>query len=68
MLQRISVGDGAVMPRACGEAERVARYGDVVRHRYELAELIAAYNYLVTECSRDEAWRRIKAIRNPVEK
>lgn len=59
----VDVGDKAVMPVPDGHLEWHMRYGDALGHRYEAASVIAAYKYLINECSRGEIWRRVKLLR-----
>lgn len=54
------------MPLPNSNIEWHLRYGnEVTKLGYALtaASIVEAYGYLVIECSRDEAWRRIKIIR-----
>ena len=53
------------MPWPEAELEWDLRYGGREGKTAELtaAEVVAAYRYLVLECTKAEAWRRIKLIR-----
>jgi hypothetical protein len=60
---RVDVGDGATMPKPDSNLEWHMRYGDAVGRRFAAAEVVAAYNYLIWRCTKDEIWRRVKLIR-----
>lgn len=57
----IDVGDGAQMTCPTDELEWRLRYGD--KPSLVAASAIESFAYLVMSCSRDEAWRRIKIMR-----
>lgn len=68
----IEVGDGAVMSVPIGEWLWQLRYArpepnrgkHICDDRMLAAGVIESYMYLVQECSKEEAWRRIKIMRN----
>ena len=59
----VDVGGGAIMNAPLARLEWNLRYGDLEQVRYDAAEVIAAYRYLIHECTCDEACRRIKLMR-----
>jgi hypothetical protein len=59
---KVAVGDGAIMTAPI-DLEWHLRYGDPMLVRMQAAEAIASYDYLIRECSQDEALRRLKALR-----
>lgn len=67
----IEVGDGAIMSVPIGEWLWQLRYvrkeqtrpAHICDDRMLAAGVIASYMYLVQECTKEEAWRRIKIMR-----
>lgn len=64
-VKRVYIGGGAQMTAPLN-LEWHLRYGDPSQVRYVAAEVVASFKYLIEECSRDEAWRRIKLMRESV--
>jgi hypothetical protein len=62
-MVNVDMGDGASMPMPDNDIEWHLRYGNRQKYALSAASIVAAYNYLVLECSKKEAWRRIKLIR-----
>lgn len=66
----VRVGPESSMTAPQPDLEWLARYGseeNVVGRRMVMAEAIASYRYLVESCTKDEAWRRLKLIREAME-
>lgn len=59
----VDCGDGAQMTMPRDRLEWNLRYGDPERVRFDAASVVESYAYLVMECSKEEAWRRIKLMR-----
>lgn len=59
----VDVGGGAYMSAPRSLLEWEMRYGDVERVRFVAASVIESYRYLIMECSKDEAWHRLKLMR-----
>ena len=62
----VAVAPDAQMSCPTGELEWQMRYGDPVRVRMLVASVLDSYEYLVCHCSKEEAWRRIKIMREAV--
>ena len=60
----VDMGDGASMTMPRGRLEWNLRYGNPEAVRYDAASVVETFRYLVLECNRDEAWRRIKLMRD----
>jgi hypothetical protein len=60
-VHRVKVAPDAQMAFPSGEMCWQARYGQ--HHDYGVAESLESYRYLVLECKKEEAWRRILCIR-----
>lgn len=58
----VDIGGGAQMSFPSAEELWQQRYGQPLR-RFTTASALASYEYLVLECTKDEAWRRIKLLR-----
>jgi hypothetical protein len=70
----VEVGDGAVMTLPRGEWQWQLRYvrpeparGTQCDDRMLAAGICESYLYLIQECTKDEAWRRIKILRAALE-
>lgn len=57
----VKVGDGAQMTFPSAELCHQMRYG--VNHDYAAAGSLESFRYLVLECTKAEAWRRILLMR-----
>ena len=57
----VDVGDGAQMTFPVGEFCHQMRYGQ--NADIAAASALDSYRYLVLECTKEEAWKRIKLIR-----
>ena len=64
----VAVAEDAQMSCPTGELEWQMRYGDPVKVRMLVAGVLDSYEYLVCHCSKEEAWRRIKIMREAVRK
>jgi hypothetical protein len=62
----VSVGDGAQMTCPRPSLGWQMRYGNPERHRFTAASALESYDYLVLECTKEEAWRRIKLMRQAI--
>lgn len=63
----VDCGGGAQMTMPRGRLEWNLRYGDPARVRFDAASAVESYRYLVLECTKEEAWQRIKLIRASME-
>lgn len=59
----LDMGGGAQMACPTGELLNMLRYGDAERMRLVAATVIDSFNYLVMDCTKEEAWRRILLMR-----
>lgn len=57
----VDVGDGAQMTCPTSELEWRMRYGDAPA--LIAASVIDSFSYLITNCTKEEAWRRILIMR-----
>ncbi len=62
VIRRVQVGDDAQMAVPV-DLEWHLRYGDPVKVRFMAAEVVAGLHYLIHECTKEEAWRRLKLMR-----
>jgi hypothetical protein len=69
-VMSVEVGDGAVMSVPLHEWSWKLRYqrtepprGTLADDRMLAASVVDSFLYLIEECTRDEAWRRIKIMR-----
>jgi hypothetical protein len=59
----VTVGPQSIMTAPLPDLDWALRYGRPEDVRMVAASAIESYLYLVTMCSKEEAWRRIKLIR-----
>jgi hypothetical protein len=59
----VDVGDGAQMTCPTGALEWRLRYGDAHGARMVAASAVDSFSYLLTNCTKNEAWRRIQIMR-----
>lgn len=63
----VSVGDDASMWCPTDHGAWCARYSPQNLNLYDAACIMDSYMYLVRECTKAEAWRRIKLMRTALE-
>ena len=63
----VDLGDGAKMTVPL-ELEWHLRYGNPEAVRFIAASVVASLSYLLLECTKEEAWRRIKLCRAEIAK
>lgn len=59
----VDIGGNAQMTCPTRELDNMLRYGDAERMKLVAASAIDSFNYLVMECTKEEAWRRILLMR-----
>lgn len=57
---------GCQMTAPRGPLEWQMRYGDPEKYRMLTASALSSYDYLVNCCTKEEAWRRIKLMRQAI--
>ena len=60
----VATGDGAQMSCPTGELIWQLTWGDPEKVRYIAASVIESYDYLLRYPNKEEAWRRIKILRD----
>lgn len=63
-MQRVKCESGATMTVPTNEDRWQARYEPTSLNMLSVASAMDSYAYLLFECTREEAWRRIKNIRS----